>query len=185
MTAADFDVILFDSIGVTLLQSPRYLQDETVDKVDAAGRVVLDEPRFWQRAADRLGLDDMGVASLQSRIAAKYCRNLNVWAQLRGLAEGRRLVLAHPGPAALLPHWRSAYALDDIFARLFAAAELATPPSEPAFYQRVADDLGCPRRRMLVVDDEAEPILAAKDAGCPTYRYGSAYGLMRMISDER
>ena len=184
MSAADFDVILFDSIGVTLLQSPRYLQDETVDEVDAAGRVVLDEPRFWRRAAERLGLDEAGVASLQARIAAKYCRNLNVWAQLRGLAEDRRLVLAHPGPAALIAHWRSAYTLDDTFARLLVAAELALPPSAPEFYQRVARGLVCPPQRMLVVDDEAEPILAAKDAGCPTYRYGSAYGLMRMMNDE-
>jgi beta-phosphoglucomutase-like phosphatase (HAD superfamily) len=182
MSIADFDVILFDSLGVTLVQSPRYLQEEIVDEVDAMGRIVIDEQRFWQRTASRLRLDEAGVAALQSRIAAKYCRNLNVWAQLPGLAADARLALSHPGPAAMIPHW-AAYALTDRFSHIIVAGSLAIPPTAPEYYARVARDLDCPPRRMLVVDDEAEPILAAKDAGCPTYRYGSAYGLMQLMHD--
>lgn len=179
MDGARFDAVLLDSIGVTLVPSPRYLQDEAVDEVDAAGHVVLDEAGFWRRVAARFALDDVGVAMMQQRVAAKYCRNLNVWAQLRKLGEHARLVLVHGGAAALIPHWQAMYDLTGAFDRVVVAGEVGASPASAALYERIAHDLGCPPERLLVVDDEAEPFVAARDAGCSAYRYGSAYGLLQ------
>jgi FMN phosphatase YigB (HAD superfamily) len=171
--------ILLPGVGVTLVPSPRYLQDERLEEIDAAGRVVLDEAAYWRRVRRRFTLDDAALGEVQAALAEKYCRNLNVWARLPALAKRARLVLIHAGPAALLPSWREQHGLDAVFSAYLVAGDLGLPPSEPAFYARAAERLELPPAAILAACDALEPFEAARAAGCLVYRYGTASGLIQ------
>ena len=181
MSDQTMQAILLPAQGVTLVPSPRYLQDERVEEIDAQARIVLDEADFWRRVRKHFSLDDDALAGVQADLAAKYCRNLNVWAKLPALAARARLVLIHAGPGALLPHWRERFGLDTAFSSVLVAADLTLPPTEAVFYQRVAESLGLEPAACLAVSDALEPFAAARQAGCVGYRFGTVSGLIQML----
>ena len=182
MSRPPIQAILLDSVGVTLVPSPRYLHDDMVDEIDAVGQIVIDEADFWRRVRRRFALDEPGLAAAQAGVAGKYCRNLNLWAHLPFLRSRARLVLVHAGPGALVPHWRGRFDLDAAFEPVIVASNLSRSPGEPAFYERTAALLNLPPSACLAVNDELEPVAAARDAGCAVYRYGSASGLVQALA---
>lgn len=176
-----FEVILFDTVGVTLSPSPRYLQDEFIEEVDAATRDLVDEPGFWRRLERRFDLSREEIEEVQKRVAEKFCRNLNVWARLPELGRSHRLALVHSGSVAYPPYWERMFGLSGVFERVFESALKREQASDAGFYQWIAAELDVPAERCLLVNDERDPVLAARDAGMGTYRYGSAHGMMQAI----
>lgn len=127
----------------------------------------------------------MGAAAIeavQDRLAAKFCKNLDIWKGLPGWSAEARLLLVHGGPAGLVARWRQMYDVDRYFNASLAAADLGLSRDDPALYARIAADAGVDVSRCLVVDDERAPVDAAHDAGCATYRFGAAYGLRALIA---
>src|SRR5262245_34298034 len=131
MTRRDVAVLVLPSTGVTFVPSPRYLQDEAVEEVDAAAHNVVDEPLFWSRVRRRFALDAASLTGLQERLAFKYCRNLNVWSRLPRLQASFRLALLHGGPGVLLPYWRERYGYDQHFERALTTGDLGLTPAAP------------------------------------------------------
>jgi FMN phosphatase YigB (HAD superfamily) len=181
MTQREFAVLVLPSTGVTFVPSPRYLQDEAIEEVDAAAHNVVDERRFWSRVQRRFGIDAADLAAMQEQLAFKYCRNLNVWSRLPQLHKRFRLALLHSGPSVLLPYWRERYGYDRFFEHALTTGDLGLTPASPDVYRHLAISIGVPTAACFVVHDELEPYLAAREAGCSAYRWGSAYGLMQAL----
>ena len=177
-----FQLIIFDTYGVTFLHSPRYLEDPLVEEVDAASRELVDEERLWGRLARRYRLSAADIEAVQDGLAAKFCKNLDVWQDLPEWAGRYRLMLLHSGPAGLLARWREAYGLDQLFESAVAASRLGLTRGDPALYTRLAADAGVAPDRCLLVDDERAPVEAAREAGMEAYRYGTVYGVRALLA---
>lgn len=178
-----FQLIIFDTYGVTFLRSPRYLEDPLVEEVDAASRETVDEGRLWARVARRHALSAGAIEVVQDRLAAKFCKNLDLWKDLPAWRTGHRLVLLHSGPAGLLARWRRRYGLDELFSLSVAVGEKGIPRADAALYARLAADAGLPPERCLLVDDERTPVDTARAAGLAAYRFGTVYGLRRILAE--
>ena len=176
-----FELIIFDTYEVLFRRSPRYLEDALVEEVDAASRELVDEERMWGRLARRYRLSPHDIEAVQDGLAAKFCKNLDVWKDLPGWAARHRLMLLHGGPAGLLARWRETYNLDQLFDSAVVAARLGVTRGDPALYARLAADAGVAPDRCLLVDDERAPVEAARDAGMEAYRYGTVYGLRALL----
>ena len=178
-----FELIVFDTYEVLFRRSPRYLEDPLVEEVDAASRELVDEERLWGRLARRYRLSSEDIEAVQDGLAAKFCKNLDVWQDLPEWAGHYRLMLLHSGPAGLLARWRETYGLDQLFESAVAAARLGVTRGDPALYTRLAADAGVAPDRCLLVDDERAPVEAAREAGMEAYRYGTVYGLRALLAE--
>lgn len=178
-----FDLIIFDTYDVVFRRSPRYLEEELAEEADAASRDVVDDAAFWERFARRHRLSADDVETTLERLAAKYCKNLDVWKDLPSLRAGRRLLLLHGGPSGLVPRWQAAHDLDRTFAGVETTAARGISRADPALYAAIAASAGFnPDRCLLVVADRA-PFEAARAAGLGAYRFGTAYGLRVVLAD--
>ena len=54
---------------------------------------------------------------------------------------------------------------DDLFDRLFVSCELGLTKREAGFFDRVVRELGVPAEELLLVDDSAEHVASAREAG--------------------
>ena len=178
-----FDLIVFDTYDVAFVRSPRYLEIEVVEALDTATRDVVDEDRLWARLARRNRLTAQDIAWAQERLAAKYCKNLDLWKALPGWAAESRLMLLHGGPRQLLDSWRRTYDLERFFSDAASTANLRLSRFDPELYRRIADDAGLPPHRCLLVDDERAPVDAARQAGFGVYRFGTVYGLRALLAE--
>ncbi len=177
-----FDVMIFDTYGVAFARSPRYLEIEVVEKIDTATRDIVDEERLWPRLARRNRLAAGEVDWVQEKLAAKYCKNLDLWRAIPAWAAEFRLMLVHGGPPRLLDHWRQTYDLERYFSGAATTASLRLSRVDPALYRRLAADAGLPPERCLLVDDERAPFDAAREAGLGVYRFGTVYGLRALLA---
>jgi FMN phosphatase YigB (HAD superfamily) len=178
-----FRLLVLDTYGVLFLRSPRYLEEPLVDAADEATREVVDEARVWARFARQHRLTEPDLAYLRDRLAAKFCKNLNVWKELPGWRERYRVLVLHGGPAALLDRWQDAHGLERLVHDAVTAGRLGLSRSDPALYTRVAVDAGVAPRQCLLVDDERAPVDAAHKAGMGAYRFGTVYGLRAVLAD--
>jgi beta-phosphoglucomutase-like phosphatase (HAD superfamily) len=178
-----FELMIFDTYGVVLTRSPRYLEETLAEEADATSRDLVDEERFWARMARRHRLSADEIAAVQERLAAKYCKNLDLWKALPGWASERRLVLLHGGPAGLLSRWQAAYGLDHFFAETVATTERGVTRAEPALYADLAAAVCLEPARCLLVDADRAPVEAARAAGMGAYRFGTVYGLRAVLAD--
>ena len=177
-----FELIIFDTYEVLFRRSPRYLEDPLVEEVDAASRELVDEERLWGRLARRYRLSADDIEAVQDGLAAKFCKNLDVWKDLPEWAARYRLMLLHSGPVGLLARWRETYDLDQLFESAITAGRLGFSRADPALYARLAADAGIAPVRCLLVDDERAPVEAAREAGMEAYRYGTVYGLRALLA---
>lgn len=179
-----FELIIFDTYDVALRRSPRYLEEPLVEEIDATTRDLVDEERYWARLSRRYRLTPADVEAALDHLAAKFCRNLDIWKQLPAWGEDRRLALVHGGPAGLLRRWRADLDLGGCFESAIASTVLGVSRADPALYTRLAADAGLAPSRCLLVDDERGPIAAAHAAGMGAYRFGTAYGLRAVLADQ-
>lgn len=178
-----FAAIILDTYGVLVRRSPRYLEEPVTESVDEVARDIVDEQRFWQRVARYHALTPAGLDALQDRMAAKYCKNLDVWKDLAAWSRLYRLVVMHQGPAGVLLRWRHDLPLGDIFTFIAAPADLGYHTGDPAAYERIAATLGLSPDRCLVVNDERLPVEAARSAGMGVYRFGAVHGLRAVLAE--
>lgn len=178
-----FELIILDTYGVVFLRSPRYLEEPLVEEVDEASREVLDEGRLWSQVRRLHRLGDGEIEAVQDRLAAKFCKNLDIWKELPAWGGRYRLTLLHGGPSGLLARWRRDYGLEQLFASAATAGTLGLSRADPALHRRIAADAGVSPGRCLVVDDERAPVDAARAAGLGAYRFGTVYGLRAVLAD--
>jgi FMN phosphatase YigB (HAD superfamily) len=176
-----YDLLIFDTYGVTFLRSPLYLEEPLIEELDEVSRELVDAPLRWRRLLRRHGLTGAALEAAQDRLAAKFCRNLNVWQVLPEWGRRYHLLLLHGGPPGLLDRWRREYDLERVFADAATTTGLGRSRTDPALYARLAADAGLPPDRCLVIDDERAPLEAARQAGLAGYRFGTVYGLRGML----
>jgi len=142
---------------------------------------VRDERTFWRRVVRAYELLPRELPELQARLAAKYCRNLDLWKVLPALRRDHRLFLVYSGPSTTLACWRGAYRLDETFDAIVSGVEEGLTARDPALYRVLAARAGVAPEACAVVESTQAGVEAAEAAGLPAYRYGSAYGLLRWL----
>lgn len=178
-----FRLLLLDTYGVLFLRSPRYLEEPLVDEADEATREVVDEARVWARFARQHRLGAADLEYVRGRLAAKFCKNLDIWKELPGWRSNHHITVLHGGPADLLARLGAEHGLDRLVDAVVIAGTLGLSRTDPALYTRIAADAGLPPDRCLLVDDERAPVLAAHEAGMGAYRFGTVYGLRAVLAD--
>jgi FMN phosphatase YigB (HAD superfamily) len=178
-----FRLLLLDTYGVLFLRSPRYLEESLVDAADEATREVVDEPRIWARYAREHRLGAADLAYVRERLAAKFCKNLNVWKELPGWRGSYRVVALHGGPESVLDRWQAECGLSGLVDAAVATSTLGLSRTDPALYTHIAAGAGLPADRCLLVDDERAPVLAAHAAGIGAYRFGTVYGVRAVLAE--
>lgn len=180
---SELRVLAFAAIGVAFVRSPRYLAETIADAVDARMQDVRDESRFWRNVQRAYELRPSELPELQARVAAKYCRNLDLWKNLPGLRRRYRLLLLYSGPPVVLECLRGAYGIDRAFDSVVRAADDALTARDQALYASLAEGEALDPAACALVDATADGVKAALDAGLRAYRYGTAYGLSRWLEE--
>jgi beta-phosphoglucomutase-like phosphatase (HAD superfamily) len=115
-------------------------------------------------------------------MAAKYCRNLDLWKLLPELRRVYRLYLVYTGPRLILDLWRREYELDSRFYGTVVGVEAGETARDPSLYARYAELAGLSPAACAMVESTQHGFEAAETAGLPVYRYGSGYGLRRWLA---
>jgi FMN phosphatase YigB (HAD superfamily) len=177
-----FRLLILDTYGVLFLRSPRYLEEPLVDEADEATREAVNEAQIWSRFAREHRLSAADLAYVRGRLAAKFCKNLNVWKELPGWRRDYRIAVLHGGPATLLDAWQVEHELGRQVDQALSAGALGLARADPALYTRIAADAGMSPGCCLLIDDERAPVLAARDAGMGAYRFGTVFGLRAVLA---
>jgi FMN phosphatase YigB (HAD superfamily) len=168
---------VLDTYDVLFRRSPRYLEDALVEEMDAASHGLSDEASWLSGFARRHSLAEAQIDEVLDRLAAKYCKNLDVWKELPGWRGRFRLVALHRGPAGVLVRWSRAHGLDLVADTLVATGSWGLDAGAPDLYRRLCAAIDVAPGACLIVDDERAPIEAARAAGLAVYRFGTVHGL--------
>jgi HAD superfamily hydrolase (TIGR01509 family) len=181
VTAA-FDAILFDADGVVQTTDEKWFYAMTAligtDEEEQVERFLGDIMRaeMPSLAGQRHFVEPLADVLERWRVDMPAAEVLRLWhhidvdgavlAAIQELrANGVRCALAtnqHPERAAYM---RENLGYDEVFDDLFYSCELGVAKPEPAYFAKAARRLGTEPGRTLLVDDNADNVAGAKEAG--------------------
>jgi putative hydrolase of the HAD superfamily len=192
-----FDVVLFDVGGVLLTNGwDRCERKAVLDRfqVDRVAFEALHATAYdaWERGAtDARAYLDATVFTqprnfsqdefLEAILAESQLLADSALGTLKELAASNRCLLGALNNEAREPNqYRFAqFGLGAYFHVAFSSCYLGLRKPEPAIFCRVLDMLGKPGDRVLFIDDRAENVLAAGDAGIKAMQYAGETALRR------
>ncbi len=192
MTAA-FDTILFDADGVLQATDEKWFYAMTgligTDDKEQVGRFFGDimAAELPSLAGETPFAGALGEVLARWQVAEPAAEVLRLWhhvdvdhAVLAALpdlrAQGVRCALAtnqHPERAAYM---RENLGYDEVFDDLFYSCELGVAKPDPAYFTEAVRRLGTGPGRTLLLDDNADNVAAAKEAGLVAELFASDGG---------
>ncbi|NQE46426.1 hypothetical protein C5S31_10430 [ANME-1 cluster archaeon GoMg2] len=167
--------VLFDCIGVTLLVSQKYSKDPIVEELDILCGQSRHQNEIKEMITKKHNISSDKFYYLWERMLEKYIPNQDLLATLTSHCSKIKMSLFNNGCPDSFWWWVKRYHLDKTFNILKNSFEIkASKPSKNVFFY-MADLLGVPSSKCLVVDDNYINIRAANKYGFPAFLYDEHY----------
>jgi putative hydrolase of the HAD superfamily len=132
---------------------------------------AIREEDVWAEAARRWRMSPERLAKLRSRSQNRKHLNTELLAFVRSLRPGLITAILTNAGTQFRETFLSAYALHEFVDHIIISAEVGLAKPEPEIYHLAAERLGVEPRQAVFVDDRAENIAGAEEAGMRAILY--------------
>ncbi|MEW6232039.1 MAG: HAD family hydrolase [Chloroflexota bacterium] len=141
--------LLFDFVGVLLLQRNDYVPDEMVDAVDALAGQVVDDHQFTETVLNDYRLPEPMFYYILTKIVDKYTPFHPLWNLLPELRRRYKLAIINNGTSLTLPLFNAKFGINDKFDAFVSSAVEGTRKPDTQIYLRACERLRVPPERCL------------------------------------
>ncbi|CAG0935309.1 FMN hydrolase / 5-amino-6-(5-phospho-D-ribitylamino)uracil phosphatase [Thermoflexales bacterium] len=167
------DTIFFDLMGVLLFPKGNFEAGELADEIDRQIGKVTNDVLFKEETLHRYQLRDDEFSQLLQTIADKYEPYIPLWELLPRLKKHYKLGIINNGTYLTYPLFEERYHLSQRFDVFISSALEGICKPDPAIYRLACQKLGSQPLNCLFMDDSAENIMGAQQAGVQTIHWSS------------
>lgn len=146
-----------------------------------AARGLGSEEEIWESAAARLGLDADGRAALRREFFAGDRLDEDLMAYIRALRPAQRVGMITNAWPSVRPALERVWRIADAFDPLVISAEVGLLKPDPRIYRLALDALGLPGGQVLFVDDFAENVEGARQAGLQALQFTGRQAALKAL----
>ena len=157
--------LLFDFMGVLLMQGEDYLPDPTVDAVDALVGGVTDDREFRATACRQYSLAEAAFQETLGKIVDKYVPFRPLWEALPGLRRRYKLAVVNNGTWLTFPLFDARLGITGRFDAFISSAVEGVRKPDARIYLQACQRLGVPPEHCLFMDDLEHNVAGAQQAG--------------------
>ena len=165
------ETIFFDFVGVLLFPKENYEAGRFVDEIDQQIGAVTNDFIFKERILREYHLSDNEFNNILTSIVNKYEPYVPLWEILPRLRNTYKLGIINNGTYLTYPLFDEKYHLSQQFDFFLSSALEGICKPDRAIYLRACERSGSKPQNCLFMDDRAENITGARQAGMQTIHW--------------
>jgi HAD superfamily hydrolase (TIGR01509 family) len=157
--------LLFDFVGVLLIQREDHLPGQTVEAVDDLVGGVTDDRAFRQAVCRQYGLAEAAFQEVLGKIVDRYVPFRPLWEALPELRRRYKLAVVNNGTWLTFPLFDARFGMTGRFDVFISSAVEGVRKPEERIYLQACQRLGVPPEHCLFMDDLEHNVAGAQQAG--------------------
>ena len=157
--------LLFDFVGVLLIQREDHLPGQTVEAVDDLVGGVTDDRAFRQAVCRQYGLAEAAFQEVLGKIVDRYVPFRPLWVALPELRRRYKLAVVNNGTWLTFPRFDARLGISSKFDAFISSAVEGICKPEAGIYRQACQRLDVPPETCLFMDDMEQNVAGARRAG--------------------